>query len=201
MARSSPSATAATGSDGRAADRPPGPGDLEAMWQSHRRWVAAILLAHMPREADVEDLLQEVAMRLVQHGSEIGSVGSVRPWLRTVAVNVARTHGRRQRLARSAFPRLAEDPLPRAAARDGGAEGAGDRELGRRVLGLARELPEEYREPLLLRAVRGLSYRQIADTLGLPITTVETRLVRARRMVRERMEPAEEPNGASSASE
>jgi RNA polymerase sigma-70 factor (ECF subfamily) len=58
------------------------------------------------------------------------------------------------------------------------------------ALELSRNLPDEYREPLLLRAVRGLSYRQIADILSVPITTVETRLVRARRMLREQIEMA-----------
>ena len=42
-----------------------------------------------------------------------------------------------------------------------------------------------YREPLLLRCVRALSYQQISEVLDLPITTVETRLARARRMLRE----------------
>jgi RNA polymerase sigma-70 factor (ECF subfamily) len=55
-------------------------------------------------------------------------------------------------------------------------------------------LPEHYREPLLLRAVRGMSYRQIADTLGVPITTVETRLARARRMLRDELEPVTDPS-------
>ena len=168
--------------------QPIDPEALEALWQSHRRWVAAILLAHMPREADVEDLLQEVAVRLVQHIAEIQGPESVRPWLRTVAINVARTQGRRQRVRRAAFPRLSEDPIPRMPApQDGPSE---ERDRARLALELSRNLPEEYREPLLLRAVRGLSYRQIADTLSVPITTVETRLVRARRMLREQIEMA-----------
>lgn len=160
---------------------------LQSLWQAHRRWVAAILLAHMPREAELEDLLQEVAMRLVTHAGELEGPEKVRPWLRTVAVNVARTHGRRQTVQRRAFPRLADDPLPRAEGNDD-AQQRDDRDEGRRAMRLSRQLPEEYREPLLLRAVRGMSYRQIADTLGLPMTTVETRLVRARRMLREQME-------------
>jgi RNA polymerase sigma-70 factor (ECF subfamily) len=162
------------------------PEALEALWQSHRRWVAAILLAHMPREADVEDLLQEVAVRLVQHIDEIQGPESLRPWLRTVAINVARTQGRRQRIRRAAFPRLSEDPIPRMPAPETGPGEEQDR--ARLALELSRNLPDEYREPLLLRAVRGLSYRQIADILSVPITTVETRLVRARRMLREQIE-------------
>ena len=37
---------------------------LRAVWAEHRRWVAAILLAHKPRQADLEDLLQTVAHNL-----------------------------------------------------------------------------------------------------------------------------------------
>jgi RNA polymerase sigma-70 factor (ECF subfamily) len=49
----------------------------------------------------------------------------------------------------------------------------------------ALTLPPEYREPLLLRCVRALSYQQISEILELPVTTIETRLARARKMLRE----------------
>ena len=50
-------------------------------------------------------------------------------------------------------------------------------------------LPIEYREPLLL-SLRGLQQRVIAELMDVPVTTVETRLVRARRMLREALAPA-----------
>jgi RNA polymerase sigma-70 factor (ECF subfamily) len=49
-------------------------------------------------------------------------------------------------------------------------------------------LPPEYREPLLLRCLRGMSYRQIGEVLDLPVTTIETRLARARRMIRSELD-------------
>ena len=58
-------------------------------------------------------------------------------------------------------------------------------DAARRLLERALGLPPEYREPLLLRCVRALSYQQISAILDLPVTTVETRLARARRMLRE----------------
>src|SRR5690606_2885032 len=39
---------------------------LEALWLRHRGWVQSVLLAHRPRGDDVEDLLQEVAVRVVR---------------------------------------------------------------------------------------------------------------------------------------
>lgn len=179
--KSGPAATVGSGTAGSAES-------LQAVWHAHRRWVAAVILAHKPREAEVEDLLQEVAMQLVRNADLLRDPSAVKPWLRTVAANVARTAGRRQSVRRRVFaPSEADaDSMPAPPGDD--AEGAGGREEGRRALDAARALPEEYREPLLLRAVRGMSYRQIADVLGLPVTTVETRLVRARRMVREALE-------------
>ena len=54
----------------------------------------------------------------------------------------------------------------------------------KRLMDLARTLPEGYREPLLMRCVRGMSYRQIGEVLDLPETTIETRIARGRRMLR-----------------
>ena len=55
----------------------------------------------------------------------------------------------------------------------------------------ALSLPLAYREPLMLRCVRAMSYQQISDVLDLPVTTIETRLARARRMLREELGEAE----------
>ena len=53
------------------------------------------------------------------------------------------------------------------------------------MLDQALTLPPEYREPLLLRCVQALTYQQIGAILDMPVTTVETRLARARRMLRQ----------------
>ncbi len=167
---------------------PTNDGGVRELWRTHRRWVAAVLLAHKPREADLEDLLQEVAMRLVRHADEVERADSPRAWLRTVAVNVARTHGRKQKVRRRVWAKEAPAMETVASAGEDPVMLREEIEEGARALELAQTLPEQYREPLILRAVRGMSYRQIADAMGVPVTTVETRIVRARRMLRELME-------------
>jgi RNA polymerase sigma-70 factor, ECF subfamily len=181
-------------------------GDAEAvraLWQMHRRWVAAVVLAHKPREADLEDLLQDVAMTLVRSISTLRDAAVLRPWLRTVAINTARAAGRQQtrRQARDRAHALAiAEPVGASPA-----EGDAMLDEGRRLLALAGRLPEGYREPLLLRCVRGMSYRQIAELTGLPESTIETRIARGRRMLRElaadqaldATDPGEESHGRS----
>jgi RNA polymerase sigma-70 factor (ECF subfamily) len=173
----------------------PGSADwLRTQWQEHRRWVAAILLAHKPAWADVDDLLQEVATALVRKGADLRDPHSVRPWLRTVAINAAhaaaRAGNRRGRVL--SLDRDSDStgivshlglvsPPAQVEVREGGSV----------LLRLAAKIPEGYREPLLLKAVQGMSYRQIGVVMGLPETTVETRIARARKMLRELAETSD----------
>ncbi|MEM1183903.1 MAG: sigma-70 family RNA polymerase sigma factor [Planctomycetota bacterium] len=171
-----------TGPDRAAFDDP---AELQRLWREHRRWVAAILLAHKPREVDVEDLLQTVAVSVVRKVGELRDPRAFKPWLRTVAINAARAAGRQTQRGRKKL-RLAREAAVAGSEGTESSEGASaDREEGRRLLELARTMPDGYREPLLLRCVQGMSYRQISEVTGLPETTIETRIARGRRMLRQ----------------
>ena len=50
---------------------------------------------------------------------------------------------------------------------------------------LVAELPDAFREALVLREISDLSYREVADVVGVPVGTVMSRLARARSMLRE----------------
>ena len=155
---------------------------IEALWQEHRRWIAAVLLAHKSSEDQLDDLLQEVAMTVVSKIGTLRETRKVRAWLRIVAVNTARASARAGR-ARPKPAAPGREPAT-TCRRDTGGPGGLDDEA-RRMLELSRRLPEAYREPLMLRAIRGLRGRHIAEILQLSEATVETRIARARRMLRE----------------
>lgn len=167
---------------------------LSAVWRSHRRWVAAILLAHKPRETDLEDLLQMVAMQVCRKMNEVREPKSFQPWLRTVAVNVARGEGRKVTRRKRGMLRLV------------GAQHADDQhqneqpcsEAAERVLEAVLQLPEIYREPVLMRCLKNMSYKQISVVLELPETTIETRIARGRRMLREITQLNEQRNAPTS---
>jgi RNA polymerase sigma-70 factor (ECF subfamily) len=168
-------------------------GDADAVrdvWIENRRWVAAVLLAHKPRETDLEDLLQDVAMTFVRTIGRLRDETTLRPWLRTVAINAARAAGRdtKRRRARFAWRGPETEGQTELAPTPQGDEPAGSverHEVTGRLTRLAAQLPDGYREPLILKCVRGMSYRQIGTLMGLPETTVETRIARGRRMLRE----------------
>jgi RNA polymerase sigma-70 factor (ECF subfamily) len=169
-------------------------GDADAVqrvWMENRRWVAAVILAHKPREAELDDLLQDVAMTFVRTIGKLRDQATLKPWLRTVAINAARAAGRTTKRRRRVLGPRVEDAPPEAVAGGmrgslGGADEAVEQvEQTGRLTKLAAKLPEGYREPLILKCVRGMSYRQIGELMGLPETTIETRIARGRRMLRE----------------
>lgn len=178
--------------DIRAAAAIAGDGDaLRTLWQENRRWVAAIILAHKPKWADVEDLLQEVAVAFVKKVAEIRDPGALRPWLRTVAVNAAHAAARSGRLRPKPVGLAAEDEAATPVFAGNGSdhiappEILGESQRAAKIMELAALIPDGYREPLLLKAIQGLSYREIGRIMKLPETTIETRIARARKQLRE----------------
>jgi len=178
------------------------PAALAELWQRHRRYAAAVILVYKPATADVEDLLQEVAVTLVAKLHTLGDPGAFVPWLRVISMNAGRLAGRKfsanmvrgsletadgrevaagAEQARRGFGEAANDALTAASAQAGANE----------LLTLAARLPDEYREPLLLKCLKDLSYRQIGAVLNLPESTIETRIARGRRMLRELAKAAE----------
>jgi RNA polymerase sigma-70 factor (ECF subfamily) len=151
---------------------------IESVWRRNRRWIAAVLAAHAPRGVEIEDLLQEVAATFLAKAREIRDAASVRGWLRVVAVNEARMAARDRGIERKSLARFAASWRGESADRHAAAE-------ARETLELLARLPAQYAEPLLLQAGQGLSQREIAEILDVPETTIETRLARARRMLRQ----------------
>ncbi len=155
--------------------------------------------------------MQDVALKLVDKIDTLRDVASFRPWLRRIILNVCRGAARQLR------PTLSLDaPLHPARngqetsgagaagiqppARDEGHEAVLDRrDDAHHVFERALSLPPEYREPLLLRCVQSMSYQQISELLELPVTTIETRLARARRMLREELDTAAKKEDAMNA--
>ena len=111
--------------------------------------------------------------------------GERRPWLLGVLRNLARrafrSGGRRQQreLARGA-----------TTAAEATADLLARTELHGRLLQLVRDLPENYRAPLLLRFFDDLPPRRIAARLGLPVNTVHTRIRRGLAELRSRLDTA-----------
>jgi len=73
--------------------------------------------------------------------------------------------------------------------------------MGERIKARLEQLPELYREVVVLRGQDGLTYAEIAERLGLPLGTVKSRLHRARAVLRELLDELEERIEAGKAEE
>jgi RNA polymerase sigma-70 factor (ECF subfamily) len=162
---------------------------IERLWERHRRWVAAVLLLHKPKDADLDDLLQDVAATLLSKVDTLRDPDTFAGWLRSVAINAARMAARGtrrrtdavERFSRSEVVRRSDERIRRSDPHRTHAARVAAEQLRSRLAAL----PAGYAEPLLLRLVHDLSYAQIAGILDLPETTIENRIVRGRRMLRE----------------
>ena len=136
--------------------------------------------------AVAEDVVQETLIRAWKSKDELKDPAAARPWLLTI---VRREHARlyeRKRLPTVDVESVEALGDP-ALASDGD---AGLTDLRRAIL----QLPEEYREPLVLQVLGGFSTTEIAAELGLTQAAVLTRLFRARNRLRTiyGLTPAEE---------
>ena len=128
-----------------------------------------------------EDVVQETLIRAWKSRDEIKDPAATRPWLLTI---VRREHARlyeRKRLPTVDLDDAAIQGDPALLAGDSSDGDAGLDDLRRAIL----RLPDEYREPLVMQVLGGLSTTQIGSELGLTQAAVLTRLFRARNKLRE----------------
>ena len=164
-------------------------GDRDAFDDLVRRYQGQIVnlaRAMTASDADVDDMAQEIFVRVWRSLPKFRGESTFRTWLYGIALNVIRTHrGRRSKLRALFWTASADsevDPVEQAADADPGIE---QKVLLRDAIDRAlKQLPEELRAALVLRDVQGLEYREIADALGVPIGTVESRIFRARQRLR-----------------
>jgi RNA polymerase sigma-70 factor, ECF subfamily len=138
-------------------------------------------------ESEAEDVMQDAYVRAYHHLDQFAGRARFATWLTRIAVHEALARARRRgRVVEiDAMPDTRKDSLPALASPERDPERrAIDRNLKTVLEGAIDELPAPYRLVLLLRDVEGLSTAATADSLGLDVPAVKTRLHRARGMLR-----------------
>ena len=165
----------------------------ERLVRAHEGWVRSAIYAVSGRRDEADDLAQQVWARALDRLDTLENPAQFRAWLYTIARNTAIDVGtaeRRRRTKTTALERTTD--LPERPQRGPAATAAGN-ELHATLLRAVQSLPALYREPFVLRHLQDWSYAEIGEVLGLTTETVETRLVRARRMLREMLQDKVEP--------
>jgi RNA polymerase sigma-70 factor, ECF subfamily len=152
---------------------------FDALVARYRHGIWALCLDRVGNFDLAEDLTQETILRAYAALPELRADAAFGPWLRQIAVNCCRIWLRRplpqtEELAEATLLQMTEDTHQQAMRR----------EAARQVRQSLAELPERNRIALVMHALRGDSYREIADFLGVPESTVLGRIHRARAAVR-----------------
>jgi len=156
-------------------------------WEEELRWLRPIVAARLGEPQAVDEVLQEIALQTVRRPATWAAISSRPGWLYRVAIRQCllyrRRHGRHRRLMHDYAERRAGSDAP---SRDPLAWLLADERLAqvRRAIG---RLPARDAEFLLLKYSHDFSYAQIAERLGITVSTVEARLHRARQRLRKEL--------------
>jgi len=151
--------------------------EVDRLYRRHADEVLRYAMLVLRSQPDAEDVLQATFMRALRAISRGERVQKPRNWL----IKIAHNECRRALSVRSRRAEVELDDVPAEAVETGRAE-----EL-RRALD---QLAPKQREALVLRELEGRSYAEIATTLDISGSAVETLIFRARRAVREQLETA-----------
>lgn len=145
--------------------------DLQGLYDAAYRRLVGQLTVMTGSLAEAEDVVQEAFVKAILHERTLRRVGNPEAWVRTVAVNLARSRWRRLKRFAHLMPQLAPDDLT-----DRG-ELSEDRAT---LVDALRRLPQAQREAIALHHLADLPVAEVAETLDVPVGTVKARLSRGR---------------------
>ena len=131
-----------------------------------------------------EDIAQEVFIRVYRHRERYRPIAKFSTWLYTIATNLAKSELRRRSIFNPISLTLLKGERP-FSSKKGPENALLEKELGEKIQEGIGRLKANYRVPLVLRDVEGLSYEEISEIVGCPLGTVKSRINRARLRLRE----------------
>ncbi len=150
---------------------------LDQVWDQYSRRLKAFIRSRVRDDAEAEDILQEVFIRVHRHLCCQPDWDKPASWFYQIARNLTIDHYRRRReLVELSDSWPAEPDLP---------EDDPEAELALSLKDLIDELPEPYRQALLLTEYQGLSQKQLAESQGISVSGAKSRVQRARDKLRD----------------
>ena len=155
-------------------------GDTESFNQLVVRWerpIFALAYRVLGREEDARDVCQETFLRAFRALKGFKGQAKFSSWLYRIALNLCRDWIRRERRSPQVAPLDDEtEPAPLHGPAETAEELAVRRDLGRVITRAMTALSEAQRTTIVLKEYHGLTFQEIADLQGCPLSTVKTRL-------------------------
>ena len=157
-------------------------GDADSFNELVLRWerpIYALAYRTIGREEDARDVCQETFLRAFRALPGFRGQAKFSSWLYRIALNLCRDWVRRERRTPVVQPPEDVDLMEMAAAAEPSEsieELVSRKDLARLVERAMELLPEEQRTAIVLKEYHGLTFQEIADVVGCPLSTVKTRL-------------------------
>jgi len=154
------------------------------LWTAFADPLRAFVRKRLPSDVDVEDVMQDVFLRIVRNADSLSTVKHLEAWVfqvaRSALADALRSHARR----RARVSPLEVDDLPDPTTDEALAAIA---ELSPCVTPVVARLREPYRTALVLTAMEGLTQKDAAARQGISLSGMKSRVQRARDQVRDLM--------------
>jgi RNA polymerase sigma-70 factor (ECF subfamily) len=158
--------------------------DFDAVVHEHARFVFKVAYSVLRNVEDSEDAVQETFLRAYR-SSELAEVREMKAWLARIAWRVA--IDRVKKAPVDALEEMAEVGFEPKAEGIGAEESMIAQEKVTLLHKLMATLPEDLRHAMVLSTVEEMTSAEIAHVLGIPETSVRTRLFRGRQLLKEKL--------------
>ena len=166
--------------------------DFEAAVERHQRKVYTFARYYLGQTQEAEDITQDVFLKLWHNRRRVDAEGT-RAWLLRVTRNACFDRLRQRQSAAKVFAGDTEEPnLERVSTAAPGPEAhAAAADFRRHLGGALEQLTDPTKSIVILREIQGFKYREIAETLEMPVNTVKVYLRRGRLRLRDALREEE----------
>lgn len=159
------------------------------MWQQVHERLRAFIAKRVGNDAEAEDLLQEVFVRVHRHLDQLKEPERLTSWVfqitRHAIIDYYRAPGRRRELLVGLADALEGQQADARADGQASLDQASGSELSGCLQPMLARLSEEYRQAIRLVELEGLTHQEAADRLGLSLSGMKSRVQRGRRQLKE----------------
>lgn len=154
---------------------------VSQVWNDSRNRIKGFISKRIDNEADAEDVLQDVFCKIHQRIAELKDPDKLYAWVFQIARNAIIDYYRERKTAVDSSEEIlmgiAVDPM--------------EKDVEEEVLNwlepMVGDLPEKYREALLLTDIRGLSQKELSEKLDISLSGAKSRVQRAREKLKENL--------------
>lgn len=151
--------------------------NIEHIWTEYKHAMHGFIIKHVSDRHAAEDLVQDVFMKIHKSSAELTSVKNIRAWIYSIARNTITDYYRSRRISYELpeYLTYSED------------DNEVVREISYCLEPMINNLPDIYRDTIMLSEIKGLTQKEVAAHQGISYSGAKSRVQRGREMLKDMM--------------